>query len=1125
MGSSMSNWRTLAAPVATTAALLILGATPAMGAFNPDNFGFSPINDGAGTAQEAPAMPEATDAFWAGACDRTLAPPLGQPVPPDGIGVFSPSVYSPRGELSTYIAVSAPVVPAHCMEWGVPSLSGVLPWSIPPSWRLPSHPQAGGHPDGSTNFAMDRSDNGATIDGSMDNIVVDLPPGLVGDPTAVAKCTAEQFRGTPLECPPQSQVGVLHLEIQGAPFGGKNFPNGNERIYPLYNLEPRKGNAAELGFGYASGEDAVSVRIVAKARTNSDFGVTAFVGQIPAALQVRSQQVTLWGIPWASSNDVWRAPANLKPGTTGCNAQPGVTANPGLYIPPSGLTVAGCAQKYDPSWGPIKPFLSNLTECTGQGLSTRIAIDEFQQPGPYTSEGDPVLPPYPALPTPGSTTWRTASSPAPPMQRCDAVPFDTSMVLQSTTASADSASGLGVDLGVPQEINPPPAAPAPGADQPTIDGYIGAATAHWKSDAGLATSHLDKAVVTLPEGFSVNPSSASGLSGCSDAGIGLREPGNPPLFNNGDPFDADPSDGAECPLSSIIGEVVVDVPLLEEPLHGKVVLGEPKSTDPMSGEMFRTFIVVKDDERGLIAKIYGSAVADPNTGKLTATFDRNPRVPFEDMHIDFQPGERGILATPPRCADHDWASTFTPWTAAHGAGGQAVPVGGSMLTDENCGFGFAPTLLAGMDRRQARSHGTFSFRFARSDGEQGLRGLTAKLPQGLLASLKGLIGPNLCSDAQAAAGNCPAASRIGTVDAKAGAGNPFVLEEKGEVFLTQGYKGGAYGLMVKVRAIAGPFRGQYELSPIIVRQAVHVDRQTAQVTAISDPFPQIWHGVPLRTREVTVLVDRDKFMLNPSNCSPKQVTADLVSAEGTVANLANPFQASGCAALPFKPKLTMALSGKRQVTTGKHPGIKAQVTQAGVGEAGIGNAVVRLPKSLALDPANAQALCEFTDGTRDDLENRCPKGSIVGRARATSPLLNEPLVGNVYFVKNVRIDPTTGNQIRTLPMIIVALRGEIAVNLRGESSTTNAGRLVNTFATVPDAPVDRFNLNIAGGENGIIAVTRTRRGRINVCNGKQVADTEFDGQNGRRYDRAIRMKTPCAKKKAKGKSKAKKRAR
>jgi hypothetical protein len=336
------------------------------------------------------------------------------------------------------------------------------------------------------------------------------------------------------------------------------------------------------------------------------------------------------------------------------------------------------------------------------------------------------------------------------------------------------------------------------------------------------------------------------------------------------------------------------------------------------------------------------------------------------------------------------------------------------------------------------------------------------------------------------------------------------LEEKGEVFLTEGYKGGAYGLAVKIRPIAGPFRGSMELSPIVVRQAIHVDPKTAQVTATSDPFPLIHHGVPLRVREVTVMVNRGGFMLNPSDCESKQIAATISSDQGTNAGLANGFRAANCKDLAFKPKLALRLTGKKQVKTGKHPGIRAVVTQNGIPEAGIRKAEVRLPKSLALDVDNAQALCEFADGTKPNLENHCPKGSIVGRSRAASPLLNRPLTGNVYFVKNVRKDPRTGNTIRTLPMIVVALRGEIAINLVGESNVKK-GKLVNTFDDVPDAPISKFNLNINGGKNGIIAVTRTRRAIINLCNsGRQIAEADIDGHNGRRHDRDIRIKTPCA---------------
>jgi hypothetical protein len=220
----------------------------------------------------------------------------------------------------------------------------------------------------------------------------------------------------------------------------------------------------------------------------------------------------------------------------------------------------------------------------------------------------------------------------------------------------------------------------------------------------------------------------------------------------------------------------------------------------------------------------------------------------------------------------------------------------------------------------------------------------------------------------------------------------------------------------------------------------------------------------------------------------------------------------------------MWLTGRKQVSTGKHPGVRALVRQTGVGEAGIKRAKVTLPKSLALDPENAQALCEFEDGTKPDLEKHCPKGSIVGRARAKTPLLERDLVGNVYFVKNVRKDAKTGNEIRTLPMLIVALRGEIAVNLKGESSTTRGGKLVNTFNNVPDAPITKFNLNIKGGKNGILAVTRTRRAKINVCASRQIAEADMDGQNGRVRDFNVRVKTPCTKKQTRNAKRAAKRA-
>jgi hypothetical protein len=1107
--------------LAVSVALLAPGRADA--AFG-DAYAALPINSGPGTL-DVPALPGASRFFWAGVCDRGGAPPAGTELAQGGgIGTMPSSTASPNSN-----AVSQPVlseVPLlgsvpNCIDWrlGLDGMNaGTDPltvWSPPPSWRLAEVVDAGSHADGTVTF-------GFINDGDTDNLVVDLPAGVIGNPNAVPKCTAEQFAVKPQQCSPSSQVGVLTISHLGAP-GGTNFGSAhNVDTIPVYNLQPREGNLAELGLVQLTGDGRVTARLVAKARTGTDFGVTTFIGQLPgAALPISQQVITIWGVPWAAHNDVWRAPLGIN-GSGTCSQQAGTAVI--HVIPPGGLPEA-CRQRYDPAWGPMRPFLSTETDCNPAPI-TRLSSDVYQRPGPFTPDGAPAIAEYPSAGADAAGNWKVYTAKAPPVEDCATLPFEPQVKFLPTAdesgtpqRSADSPAGLGVDLAIPQNNEPDFTSPSPGADPATVDQYVADATAHWRSDEGRATAHLKDTVVKLPAGVAVNPSGARGLQGCEDADMGVLNPNTSPMrFNDEDPFD---DQGAECPDGSVIGTARVDTPLLDDPLTGQLVLGQPKPQDirgPNEPLSVRLFIVVKDRHRGLVAKIYGHSETDPATGDLTARFENNPEVPFDRLQLAVKPGPRGLLRTSQRCGAPTWSAAFTPWSAAYGAGGQTVERQSSFELDGNCGFGFSPSLSAGMDQRQGGASGTFSFEFSRQDGEQWVNGVTAELPAGLLAAVKDVP---LCSNAQASANACPAASRVGLVDASAGAGDPFVLERKGDVFLTESYKGAPYGLAVSVPVEAGPFRGALALSPIVVRQQLRVDSTDASVTAISDPLPHIWHGIPLAARRVLVKLDRSKFTVNPTSCAPKRIDAVFSSPDGAQAAVSNPFQATECARLPFKPRLSMQLTGRRQTTTGRHPGIKAKVTQLG-GEAGVRRAVVRLPRSLALDVNNAQALCEYADGIKPDLENHCPKGSIVGRVRAVSPLLKRALAGDVYFVKNIRIDPKTGNEIRTLPMVVAALRGEVAINLRGESSVNRADKLVSTFAAVPDAPIQQFNLNISGGKDGIIAVTRNRRSKINICRGKQRAEAEFDGQNGRRHDRTVTMKTACkAQKKAKQKQKSK----
>jgi hypothetical protein len=642
---------------------------------------------------------------------------------------------------------------------------------------------------------------------------------------------------------------------------------------------------------------------------------------------------------------------------------------------------------------------------------------------------------------------------------CDAVPFQPSFAVAPRSKAVDSPSGLDVQLGFPSATDP----------------------------NGREQSHLRTARVTLPPGVSINPSGAHGLQACTDEQlrIGRAQP-------------------ASCPPGSRIGSAEVESPPLprDQTLRGAVY-----QRPQLPGETFRIAIVAEG--HGVNAKIPGVVRPDPSTGQIVGLFEETPQVPFTRMRLRFDGGDRAPLATPPTCGTHVATGVFTPWS------GQADAVRTSAFDTSWDGAGtpcpavlpFEPVVSAGSQSATSGDRATFVVRAQRRDRDQELRSMAVSTPPGMSASLKGV---EVCKSAQAAAGTCPESSRVGTATSGAGAGtHPFYLD--GKAFLTEGYKGGAYGLSIVVPAIAGPFN----LGNVIVRAAVHVDRTTAELEVVSDPIPRILEGVPLRLRDIRVAMDRPRFTVNPTSCEPQEIVTTVHSNQGTARTRSTPMRMVDCASLGFGPRFSMRLTGARQRETGGHPGVRARVRQAS-GQAGIERVQVRLPKALALDPDNAQALCEFGDGTKPDLESHCPKGSIVGRARAISPLLNRPLRGDVYFVKNVRIDRRTGARIRTLPMIVLALRGEIALNLRGVASVKR-GRLVSTFANVPDAPVSRFDLNLGGGKDGILVVTGSTRGPLNLCSGRQIAETDIDGHNGRRYDRDVTVGTPCASEKKKDK--------
>src|SRR5262249_34680663 len=146
--------------------------------------------------------------------------------------------------------------------------------------------------------------------------------------------------------------------------------------------------------------------------------------------------------------------------------------------------------------------------------------------------------------------------------------------------------------------------------------------------------------------------------------------------------------------------------------------------------------------------------------------------------------------------------------------------------------------------------------------------------------------------------------------------------------------------------------GPFDLGNVVIRQALRINPETAEVTSdgsSSDPIPQTLRGIVVHARDIRVSINRDNFVLNPTNGERMTANATVLSAGNQSADVSSPFQAADCASLGFKPKLSLQLLGgtKRTAT----PRLKAVLT-ARKGDANIGRAQVTLPRSAFLEQAH-----------------------------------------------------------------------------------------------------------------------------------------------------------------------------
>ena len=199
--------------------------------------------------------------------------------------------------------------------------------------------QAAGHPyefvtrfDMNTKMGPTEEPAGALIapsSVSLRDVVVDLPPGFVGNAQATPRCPISQLQGI-AQCPADSIVGHLDTEPEAAVAANS----------PVYNLVPEEGVAAELGFlDLEHGTHVINATLVP---TPEGYVLRAVAREI-SQLEIWDALTTLYGDP---------------------SAKNGETSIP-------------------------QAMFTNPAQCTGKPLVSTLYVDSWQHPGAFYPDGTP----------------------------------------------------------------------------------------------------------------------------------------------------------------------------------------------------------------------------------------------------------------------------------------------------------------------------------------------------------------------------------------------------------------------------------------------------------------------------------------------------------------------------------------------------------------------------------------------------------------------------------------------------------------------------------------------------------------------------------------------------------------
>jgi hypothetical protein len=932
---------------------------------------------------------------------------------------------------------------------------------------------AGTHP-AEWSMHLGFNQTGGFPDGDLRDLRIETPQGMLLNPTFqgsvasdLVRCALVDFqtpRVSPYEesrsgesCPLYTQVGTIDVHTS---FGG-----GITRRFGLFNLKAAPGLPAQLGAAPFGSPVVFDVGLVPD--SSGRYTLSLETKDFSQALDVSGIDLNLWGVPWATAHDSERGNCLNEADPA---AYHGELSSIEIYerdgkkyerlIP--GTCGVGPTDEYPP-----KAFLTLPTECSPQ-LSFTVKADSWQAPAEVSS----------------TARNENTLGQAVPLSACASLPFTPQPIGLLNTTNASTSSGYDFRLTADEEGLVQPTQPVPSAAR--------------------------RVVVHLPQGVTVNPSVGAGLVGCTPGQYAAES-----AFNG---------QGAGCPNGSKIGDFIVNTPLFEnvagrEFFNGAIYLAQPR--DNPSNSLVAVYLVAKLPSRGVVIKLAGRIDPNPADGTVTASFEGLPEFPYTDLQMNFRAGQRAFLISPPSCGEAITHTDMTPWS-------NEVTISGTPTSSDissGVDFGPCPTgtppfkvdAVTGGINSNVNSYTPYYVHLTRHDTDQEITSYSLVLPKGITGKLAGVP---YCPEADIAAArrntglseearpSCPASSQVGRTLAGYGVG-PALTYAAGRIYLAGPYHGAPLSLVTVNSATVGPF----DLGTIVIRSAFQVDPHTAQLridSSASDPIPHIIDGIPLHLREVRIYVDRPQFTHNPSSCEPSNLESTLTGSGASFENTADDssvrisrhFQLLNCSTLGYKPKLGIRLRGDYH--RAGYPQLRATFTARGPQDSNLKRIEVEMPHAEFLAQNHIREVCtrvQFTD-------KNCPAGSVYGSAVAFTPLLDEPLRGNVY------LRSSTGK----LPDLVADLySGAVRIIVEGHIGPTKQGGIDAFFDELPDQPIERFVMTLRGGKHGLLTNS------VNICAAPPFASVSSIAQNniGAKFNTVLRG--TCKGKKGKGKAKKGKR--